>query len=169
MSIGLNSNKCRARHYAPLFPKPLKSRMKAFLDKVRALLDSAAAMLRIDLNEDADRAAYLATVHALIFETIGEASRSHGGVQRQFAQTVQAVSKLSPFRYLLAPYLVANGLYMIAAFPLYHYFLGNVSRFGNHRLLGRFDDFDGFIGPVDIADVIRIGDRPPDDARVLFM
>jgi uncharacterized protein (UPF0332 family) len=63
--------------------------MKAFLDKVRALLDSAAAMLRIDLNEDADRAAYLATVHALIFETIGEASRSHGGVQRQFAQLVK--------------------------------------------------------------------------------
>jgi hypothetical protein len=95
MSIGLNSNKCRARHYAPLFPKPLKSRMKAFLDKVRALLDSAAAMLRIDLNEDADRAAYLATVHALIFETIGEASRSHGGVQRQFAQTVRFVCGLS--------------------------------------------------------------------------
>jgi uncharacterized protein (UPF0332 family) len=69
--------------------------MKAFLDKVRALLDSAAAMLRIDLNEDADRAAYLATVHALIFETIGEASRSHGGVQRQFAQTVRFVCGLS--------------------------------------------------------------------------
>ena len=70
----------------------MKSRTKAFLDKARALLDNAAAMLRIDLNEDAGRAAYLAAVHAaqaLIFETTGEASRSHGGVQRQFAQLVK--------------------------------------------------------------------------------
>lgn len=49
-------------------------------------------MLRIDLNEDAGRAAYLAAMHAaqaLMFETTGEASRSHGGVQRQFAQLVK--------------------------------------------------------------------------------
>lgn len=58
-----------------------------FLDKARKHLEHAATMLRVDLNEDAGRAAYLAGFHAaqaFIFETTCKVFKSHKGVQTEF-------------------------------------------------------------------------------------
>ena len=70
----------------------MKAQTSAFLDKSRELLDRADTMLRVSLNEDAGRAAYLAAMHAaqaLLFERSGKASKRHAGVQREFARLVK--------------------------------------------------------------------------------
>ena len=54
-------------------------------------------MLRVNLNEDAGRTAYLAAMHAaqaFIFESTGKITKTHGGVQRQFARLVKDDSRV---------------------------------------------------------------------------
>lgn len=58
-----------------------------FLAKARKLLDHATTMLRVGLDEDAGRTAYLAGFHAaqaFIFESAQKALKSHHGVQTEF-------------------------------------------------------------------------------------
>ena len=58
-----------------------------FLEKARRLLDHAAIMLNVKLNDDAGRNAYLAGFHvaqAFIFEHMGKALKTHKGVQTEF-------------------------------------------------------------------------------------
>ncbi|PWB79954.1 MAG: HEPN domain-containing protein [Methylocystaceae bacterium] len=60
---------------------------KLFLDKAHLHLEHSAAMLRVELNEDAGRTAYLAGFHAaqaFIFESVGRVFKSHRGVQTEF-------------------------------------------------------------------------------------
>ena len=58
-----------------------------FLEKARKLLGETNTMLRVELNDAAGRAAYLAGFHAaqaLIFECTGRVAKSHKGVQAEF-------------------------------------------------------------------------------------
>jgi uncharacterized protein (UPF0332 family) len=58
-----------------------------FLAKARKLLEHAATMLSVSLNEDAGRTAYLAGYHAaqaFIFDTTQKVFKSHKGVQTEF-------------------------------------------------------------------------------------
>jgi uncharacterized protein (UPF0332 family) len=58
-----------------------------FLAKARKLLDRAAAMLDVALNDDAGRTAYLAGFHAVqafIYERTGKVFKSHKGVHTEF-------------------------------------------------------------------------------------
>ncbi len=67
----------------------MKPQTGAHLDKARELLDRAATMLGVRLDEDAGRAAYLAGFHAaqaFLFETSGKAIKTHNGVQTEFAR-----------------------------------------------------------------------------------
>jgi uncharacterized protein (UPF0332 family) len=75
----------------------VKPQSAAYLEKSRGLLDHADTMLRVNLNEDAGRTAYLAAMHAaqaLIFESTGKITKTHGGVQRQFARLVKDDSRV---------------------------------------------------------------------------
>lgn len=63
-----------------------------FLDKARQQLERAETMLGVGLNEDAGRAAYLAGLHAaqaFIFESTDKVSKTHSGVQREFARLMK--------------------------------------------------------------------------------
>ncbi len=63
-----------------------------FLEKSRELLERADAMLRVGLNEDAGRTAYLAGFHAaqaFIFETTGRVFKKHSTVQGEFGRLVK--------------------------------------------------------------------------------
>jgi len=58
-----------------------------FILKARNLLNHGAIMLRVNLNDDAGRTAYLAGFHAaqaFIFENNGKVVKSHNGVQIEF-------------------------------------------------------------------------------------
>ena len=58
-----------------------------FLEKAQKLLEHAATMLGVGLNDDAGRTAYLAGFHAaqaLIFESMGKTFKTHKGVQMEF-------------------------------------------------------------------------------------
>lgn len=70
----------------------MKPQTGAYLDKAQNLLDRAATMLGVGLNEDAGRAAYLAGFHAaqaLLFETSGKVFKIHKGVQTEFAHLTE--------------------------------------------------------------------------------
>ena len=70
----------------------MKAQSAAFLEKSRELLERAATMLEVGLNEDAGRTAYLAGLHAaqaLIFETHGRVSKRHASVQGEFGRLVK--------------------------------------------------------------------------------
>ena len=63
-----------------------------YLDKAAQCLSNARAVLGINLANDAGRNAYFAVFHAaqaLIFERTGKISKSHNGVQSQFAVIVK--------------------------------------------------------------------------------
>jgi len=67
----------------------MKPQTGAYLDKAQELLDRAATMFGVVLNEDAGRAAYLAGFHAaqaFLFETSGKVFKTHNGVQTEFAR-----------------------------------------------------------------------------------
>jgi uncharacterized protein (UPF0332 family) len=58
-----------------------------FLDKARLCLTHAEAILRIDLGDEAGRAAYLTAFHAaqaFIHERTGREAKTHQGVRSQF-------------------------------------------------------------------------------------
>ena len=62
----------------------MKGQSAAFLEKSRELLDDADAILSVNRNEAAARAAYMAGLHAaqaLIFESSGRIYKTHAGVQ----------------------------------------------------------------------------------------
>lgn len=62
-----------------------------YLDKARQVLGRAAAILEIELGEDAGRDANLAALHAaqsLIFERTGRVAKTHRGVHSQFLRIV---------------------------------------------------------------------------------
>jgi len=70
----------------------LKPQSRAFLDKSRELLGRAETMLRVGLNDDAGRTAYLAGFHAaqaLIFEAHGRIFKKHATVQGEFGRLVR--------------------------------------------------------------------------------
>src|SRR5262245_46151192 len=58
--------------------------------------------------------------------------------------------------YLLPPDFVANSFDGIGSFLAYDYFLGDMDRLGDDRLFDRLGDFDSLLGPIDIADEVRI-------------
>jgi len=75
----------------------LKPETKAYLDKGRQSIARARAMLRIELGEDAGRAAYLAALHAaqaLIFERTGRVAKTHRGVHGQFLKLVEDEARI---------------------------------------------------------------------------
>jgi uncharacterized protein (UPF0332 family) len=58
----------------------VKPQTGAFFDKARELLQNATTMLRVGLNEDAGRTAYLAgyrAAQALLFEKTGKIFKTH--------------------------------------------------------------------------------------------
>jgi uncharacterized protein (UPF0332 family) len=65
----------------------------SFLNKAREFLTKSQDLLEAHRwPDEAGRAAYLACFHAaqaLIFQHTGKASKSHGGVQREFARLVK--------------------------------------------------------------------------------
>ena len=70
----------------------MKPETAAFLAKARAFLAKAPSMLESGWSDEAGRAAYYAGFHAaqaLIFENIGELSKTHSGVQAVFARLVK--------------------------------------------------------------------------------
>jgi uncharacterized protein (UPF0332 family) len=70
-----------------------------FLDKAHRLLEHAKTMLRVELNEDAGRTAYLSGFHAAqayIFESIGKVLKSHNGVQTEFLRLSRNNPDFSP-------------------------------------------------------------------------
>ena len=65
----------------------MKPQAAAFLDKARDLLERAATMLNVGLNQDAGRAAYVAGFHAaqaFLFEQHDKAVKTHKGVRTEF-------------------------------------------------------------------------------------
>lgn len=63
-----------------------------YLAKARYCLNSARAILAINLGDDAGRSAYLAGFHAaqaFIYETTGKISKTHNGVQGEFYKLAQ--------------------------------------------------------------------------------
>jgi len=70
----------------------VKPQTEAYLKKSRELLDHAETMLRVDLEDEAGRTAYLAGFHAaqaLIFEKHGRVFKTHAGVHAEFARLVK--------------------------------------------------------------------------------
>lgn len=70
----------------------MKPQAEAFIEKAQALLGRAEIMLRVGLNEDAGRTAYLAGFHAaqgLLFETSGRVFKTHKGIQGEFGRLVK--------------------------------------------------------------------------------
>ena len=75
----------------------MKPQTEAYLKKSRELLDHAETMLRVDLNDEAGRTAYLAGFHAaqaLIFERHGRVFKTHAGVHSEFARLVKDDSRI---------------------------------------------------------------------------
>jgi len=67
----------------------VKPETEAYLEKARQCLSNAQANLGIKLANDAGRNAYLAVFHtaqALIFERTGKVTKTHRGVQSEFAR-----------------------------------------------------------------------------------
>lgn len=71
----------------------MKPQAAAFLDKARQQLQRAETMFRVELTDDAGRAAYLAGLHAaqaLIFENTGKIIKRHRGVQSELRRLTQS-------------------------------------------------------------------------------
>ena len=67
----------------------MRPQTEAFLEKARHLLENAGTMLRVGLNEDAGRTAYLAGYHAaqaFLFERTDKIFKTHRGVQGEFGR-----------------------------------------------------------------------------------
>jgi uncharacterized protein (UPF0332 family) len=67
----------------------VKPESALFLEKSRELIERAATMVHVGLNEDAGRSAYLAGLHAaqaFIFESTGRVFKKHAGVSGEFAR-----------------------------------------------------------------------------------
>ena len=76
----------------------MKPEGKRFLTKARKLLEHAGTMLRVSLNNDAGRTAYLAGFHAaqaFIFETEDKVLKTHHGVQTEFLRLTKQDARFS--------------------------------------------------------------------------
>ncbi len=70
----------------------MKPETSEFLAKARELVRRAPALLAQEFTDEAGRAAYFAGFHAaqaLIFEKTGRSSKTHSGVQAEFARLVK--------------------------------------------------------------------------------
>jgi uncharacterized protein (UPF0332 family) len=70
-----------------------------YLDKAHQSLAHARAILRIELGDEAGRAAYLAALHAaqaLIFERTSRVAKTHRGVHGQFLKLIASESPVDP-------------------------------------------------------------------------
>src|ERR1700755_3175859 len=70
---------------------------------------------------------------------------------------------------LLTAYCVAHCLDMIRAGFADSDFFDDASGFRDDGLLGSLEHSDGRVGPVDVLDVVRIGDGAADDLSMLFV
>jgi uncharacterized protein (UPF0332 family) len=71
----------------------VKPESALFLGKSRELIERADTMLKVGLNEDAGRTAYLAGLHAaqaFIFESTGRVFKKHSGVNREFSRLTKS-------------------------------------------------------------------------------
>lgn len=77
----------------------MKPELAKFIDQANIVLARADLMLTVNLNEDAARAAYLASFHvaqAYIFERTGKTSKSHRGVQTEFFRLTKDDARVDP-------------------------------------------------------------------------
>jgi uncharacterized protein (UPF0332 family) len=77
----------------------MKPEAAKFIDQANIVLARADLMLTVNLNEDAARAAYLASFHAAqayIFERTGKTSKSHRGVQTEFFRLTKDDARVDP-------------------------------------------------------------------------
>src|SRR5271170_6673695 len=77
----------------------MKPEAAKFIDQASIVLARADLMLTVSLNEDAARAAYLASFHvaqAYIFERTGKTSKSHRGVQTEFFRLTRDDARVDP-------------------------------------------------------------------------
>jgi uncharacterized protein (UPF0332 family) len=77
----------------------MKPESAKFVDQANIVLARADLMLTVSLNEDAARAAYLASFHvaqAYIFERTGKTSKSHRGVQTEFFRLTKDDARVDP-------------------------------------------------------------------------
>jgi uncharacterized protein (UPF0332 family) len=77
----------------------MKPEVAKFIDQATIVLARADLMLTVSLNEDAARAAYLASFHvaqAYIFERTGKTSKTHRGVQTEFFRLTKDDARVDP-------------------------------------------------------------------------
>ena len=77
----------------------MKPEAAKFVDQANIVLARADLMLTVSLNEDAARAAYLASFHVAqgyIFERTGKTSKSHRGVQTEFFRLTKDDARVDP-------------------------------------------------------------------------
>ena len=77
--------------------RPLKPETSAFLSKARAFLTKSDTMFGASLFDEAGRAAYLAAFHAgqaLLWQRLGRAIKTHGGLHGEFGRLVKDEPKL---------------------------------------------------------------------------
>jgi uncharacterized protein (UPF0332 family) len=77
----------------------MKPEAAKFIDQANIVLARADLMLTVSLNEDAARAAYLASFHvaqAYIFERTGKTSKSHRGVHTEFFRLTKDDARVDP-------------------------------------------------------------------------
>ena len=77
----------------------MKPETERYLAKARQMLTEARTTAGVDLADAAGRASYLAAFHAaqaLIFERSGKVSKTHRGVQIQFARLTKDEPSVSP-------------------------------------------------------------------------
>ena len=77
----------------------MKGEAAAFVEQATIVLARGDIMLRAGLNEDAARAAYMASFHvaqAYIFERTNKTSKSHKGVQIEFLRLTKDDALIDP-------------------------------------------------------------------------
>ena len=77
----------------------MKPESAKFIEQAHIVIARADLMLTVKLNEDAARAAYLASFHvaqAYIFERTGKTSKSHNGVQTEFFRLTRDDARVDP-------------------------------------------------------------------------
>ena len=77
----------------------MKPESAKFIEQAHIVIARADLMLTVKLNEDAARAAYLASFHvaqAYIFERTGKTSKSHNGVQTEFFRLTKDDARVDP-------------------------------------------------------------------------
>ena len=77
----------------------MKPESARFIERARITLGCAEVMLKVDLNEDAGRAAYLACFHAAQaygFEPTDKVAKTHHGVHTEFLRSTRDDRRVDP-------------------------------------------------------------------------